>query len=134
MLTQDFRADDGSFPLFSMASTFIPRAAFPTLDSLPRSYFLGHHRTGLESMKTRLSNVDIIIECRDYRIPLSSRNPLLAESLSGRKRAYVYTKRDLGSNDEAADYKVLENRQRRLHLSNWKLTIYIERHSTSAMA
>ena len=107
MLTQDVKADDGTHSLFSMAATFVPRAAFPTLDSLPRSYFLGHHRSGLESMKTRLSNVDIIIECRDYRIPLSSRNPLLAEALSGRKRAYVYTKRDLGSNDEASDYKVI---------------------------
>lgn len=89
-----------------MASKFVPRVAFPTLDSLPRSYFLGHHKAGLEKMKTKLSSVDLIIECRDYRAPLTSRNPLLENLDIGRHRAYVYTKRDLGSNDEPSDRKV----------------------------
>lgn len=57
-------------------------------------------------MKTKLSNVDIIIECRDYRLPFTSRNPLLEESLAGRNRAFIYTKRDLGSSDCASDREV----------------------------
>ncbi|KAH0537584.1 hypothetical protein FGG08_005616 [Glutinoglossum americanum] len=80
-----------------MASSFIPRAVFPYLDSLPRSYFLGHHASGLSKMKTMLSSIDLVIECRDYRVPLSSQNPLFEASLSGRQRLIVYTKRDLGS-------------------------------------
>jgi len=78
-------------------ASFVPRRVFPTLDSLPRSYFLGHHRAGLTKMNTMLSQIDLIIECRDYRVPLTSRNPLFENSLAGRERVIVYTKKDLGS-------------------------------------
>ncbi|KAF2085265.1 P-loop containing nucleoside triphosphate hydrolase protein [Saccharata proteae CBS 121410] len=88
-----------------MASSFIPRAVFPTLENLPRSYFLGHHRAGLSKMKTLLSSTDLIIECRDYRVPLTSRNPLFEESLAGRERLVIYTKRDLGTLGGEADQK-----------------------------
>ncbi|KAL8852687.1 MAG: hypothetical protein Q9221_002447 [Calogaya cf. arnoldii] len=80
-----------------MATTFIPRKVFPALNSLPRSYFLGHHKAGLDKMKTMLSHIDLVIECRDYRIPLTSCNPLFEENLAGRERLIVYTKKDLGS-------------------------------------
>lgn len=87
-------------------SAFAPRTAFPKLDSLPRSYYLGHHAAGLSKMKTMLSQIDHIIECRDYRIPLTSRNPMFEDSLAGRERMVVYTKKDLGSNGTAEDAKV----------------------------
>lgn len=87
-------------------ATFVPRQVFPTLDSLPRSYFLGHHRAGLAKMKTMLSQIDLVIECRDYRIPLSSRNPLFEENLAGRERLIVYTKQDLGSQGRQKDKTV----------------------------
>ncbi|KAF2836694.1 GTPase [Patellaria atrata CBS 101060] len=88
-----------------MASSFVPRAVFPTLDSLPRSYFLGHHRAGLSKMKTLLSSIDLVVECRDYRVPLTSRNPMFEESLAGRPRLLVYTKQDLGSLGKPTDIK-----------------------------
>ena len=84
-------------------ATFVPRRVFPTLDSLPRSYFLGHHRAGLTKMKTMLSSIDLIIECRDYRVPISSRNPLFEESLAGQARLIIYTKQDLGSTGREED-------------------------------
>ena len=87
-------------------ASFIPRAVFPPLDSLPRSYFLGHHRAGLAKMNTMLSQIDLIIECRDYRVPLTSRNPLFEQSLAGRERLIVYTKRDLGNNGKPQDAEV----------------------------
>lgn len=86
-------------------ASFIPRAAFPVLDSLPRSYFLGHHRSGLSKMKTMLSSIDLIVECRDYRVPLTSRNPLFEASLADRPRLIVYTKKDLGSNFKSEDVR-----------------------------
>jgi ribosome biogenesis GTPase A len=89
-----------------MAGQFVPRAVFPALDSLPRSYYLGHHHKGLSKMKTLLSSTDLVIECRDYRVPLTSRNPLFEESLSGRLRLVVYTKKDLGSHGRNEDLKV----------------------------
>lgn len=48
-------------------------------------------------MKTMLTHIDLVIECRDYRVPLTSRNPLFEENLAGRERLIVYTKQDLGS-------------------------------------
>jgi hypothetical protein len=87
----------------SMATHFIPRAAFPALQNLPRSYYLGHHAKGLQQMKRMLAQVDLIIECRDYRVPLTSRNPLFEESLAGKPRVIVYTKRDLGVEDPRGD-------------------------------
>ncbi|KAF2728709.1 mitochondrial GTPase 1 [Polyplosphaeria fusca] len=76
--------------------SFIPRTAFPAQSSLPRSYFLGHHKVGLQKMKALLGSIDLVIECRDYRVPLTSRNPLFEKALEGKERVVVYTKRDLG--------------------------------------
>ena len=76
-------------------ANFIPRPAFPPLDSLPRSYYLGHHAAGLSKMRSMLSQIDLVVECRDYRIPLTSRNPLFEEALKGKERVVVYTKHDL---------------------------------------
>lgn len=87
-------------------ATFVPRKVFPTLNSLPRSYFLGHHKAGLDKMKTMLSHTDLVIECRDYRTPLTSRNPLFEENLAGRERLIVYTKQDLGSAGQNKDKTV----------------------------
>jgi ribosome biogenesis GTPase A len=85
---------------------FFPRATFPSQLNLPRSYFLGHHASGLSKMKTMLSSIDLIIECRDYRVPLTSRNPLFEPSLAGRERLVLYTKKDLGSKDRPSDKRV----------------------------
>lgn len=76
--------------------SFLPRHVFPPLPSLPRSYFLGHHKSGLAKMRTLLTSIDLVLECRDYRVPLTSRNPLFESALEGTERVIVYTKRDLG--------------------------------------
>ena len=56
-------------------------------------------------MQRVLSNIGLVIECRDFRVPLTSWNPLLEKSLMSsaspvgggeRARIIVYTKRDLG--------------------------------------
>ncbi|KAF4551531.1 50S ribosome-binding GTPase-like protein 2 [Elsinoe fawcettii] len=77
-------------------AAFVPRHVFPPPASLPRSYFLGHHRAGLTKMNSMLSQIDLIIECRDYRVPLTSTNPMFESLLQGRSRIVVFTKRDLG--------------------------------------
>ena len=89
-----------------MVVPFIPRTVFPLLDSVPRSYYLGHHAAGLAKMRTMLSQIDLIIECRDYRVPLTSHNPLFEDSLAGRERMVVYTKKDLGRKRGEEDNKV----------------------------
>jgi len=57
-------------------------------------------------MNTLLSQIDLVIECRDYRVPLTSRNPLFEQSLAGRQRLIIYTKKDLGSNGQTHDVEV----------------------------
>ncbi|TGZ85253.1 P-loop containing nucleoside triphosphate hydrolase protein, partial [Ascodesmis nigricans] len=78
---------------------FIPRLEFPH-HNLPTSYFLGHHRAALTGIQHLLSSVDLIVECRDFRVPLSSRNPLFEEAIAGKRRIIVYTKKDLGDQDD----------------------------------
>ncbi|PLB36023.1 putative GTPase MTG1 [Aspergillus candidus] len=80
-----------------MAAKFIPRQVFPNHASIPRSYFLGHHVAGLKKMQNMLSSIDYVVECRDYRVPATSVNPLFEEALGKTRRLVVYTKRDLGS-------------------------------------
>ncbi len=85
---------------------FTPRPSFTESINIPRAYFLGHHASGLKHMQTILSSVDLVIECRDYRIPLTSQNPLLEEVSRGREKLVVYTKQDLGSNRGPEDKEV----------------------------
>ena len=87
---------------------FRPRNVFHELPALPRTFYLGHHRAGLQKMKTLLSNVDLIVECRDRRVPLTSRNPALERGLqydqSGRReRLIIYTKSGLVQEDAKVD-------------------------------
>lgn len=80
-----------------MVASFIPRAVFPHYGSIPRSYYLGHHRAGLKKMQNMLSSIDYVVECRDYRVPVTSINPMFEEALGKTRRLIVYTKRDLGA-------------------------------------
>ena len=84
-------------PAVNLTKPFIPRSVFPRLDSIVKSYYLGHHKSGLAKMRQLIGSVELIIECRDYRVPLSSRNPMFEKNLVGRERMIVYTKRDLGA-------------------------------------
>ncbi|PYH98494.1 P-loop containing nucleoside triphosphate hydrolase protein [Aspergillus ellipticus CBS 707.79] len=92
-----------------MAARFIPRQAFPYHGSIPRSYFLGHHKAGLTAMKAKLSAVDYIIECRDARAPITSMNPLFEEALGKTRRMIVYTKRDLATDPGSEQRSRMEN-------------------------
>lgn len=86
-------------------AAFVPRATFDVSSSILRSYFLGHHAGGLASMRRILSNISLIVECRDSRVPLTSTNPLLESSLAGRDRIIVYTKADLSFPSGAERFK-----------------------------
>lgn len=86
---------------------FIPRSSFPHHGAIPRSYFLGHHRAGLTKMKSMLSSIDYVVECRDYRAPVTSINPMFEEALGKMRRLIVYTKRDLGNPPKSPLQKIV---------------------------
>ncbi|WEW55946.1 Mitochondrial GTPase 1 [Emydomyces testavorans] len=89
-----------------MASTFVPRQVFNVSENIPRSYFLGHHRAGLMRMRSMLDSVDHVIECRDFRIPFTSVNPLFEHVLGDKRRTIIYTKRDLAGDRKLAMQKI----------------------------
>ncbi|KAJ5908157.1 hypothetical protein N7495_000839 [Penicillium taxi] len=93
-------------------ASFVPRQVFPHYGAIPRSYFLGHHAAGLSKMKNMLTSIDYVIECRDYRAPVTSINPLFEEALGKIRRLVVYTKRDLGSIPQSRAQSLVKNKVR----------------------
>ncbi|ATY60242.1 GTP-binding protein [Cordyceps militaris CM01] len=81
---------------------FVPRPSFQIPGTIPKTYFLGHHHAGANKIKTLLPNISIILECRDFRLPLSTQNPSLERAIAGRQRIVVYTKSDLGTDSTTA--------------------------------
>uniref|UniRef100_L2GCX8 Mitochondrial gtpase n=1 Tax=Colletotrichum fructicola (strain Nara gc5) TaxID=1213859 RepID=L2GCX8_COLFN len=90
---------------------FSPRTRFDVSDSIPRSYYLGHHHAALRDISSRLSEVGLVLECRDYRVPITSWNPILDRAIAGRARIVVYTHRDLGTDSP----REIEQALRRFH-------------------
>ncbi|KAI8205668.1 Mitochondrial GTPase 1 [Colletotrichum sp. SAR 10_76] len=90
---------------------FSPRTRFDVSDSIPRSYYLGHHHAALRDISSRLSEVGLVLECRDYRVPITSWNPILDRAIAGRERIVVYTHRDLGTDSP----REIEQALRRFH-------------------
>jgi hypothetical protein len=50
---------------------------------------------GLRALSSTITDIDLIIETRDARIPLSSRNPYLEDVCAHKHRLVLYNKRDL---------------------------------------
>ncbi|KYK59954.1 hypothetical protein DCS_01088 [Drechmeria coniospora] len=84
------------------ARRFIPRDSFGIPSCIPKTYFLGHHAAGANKIKGLLSTISLVLECRDFRLPLSTHNPVLERTVAGRERLVVYTKTDLGSDAPSA--------------------------------
>ncbi|KAI9294984.1 hypothetical protein K502DRAFT_324557 [Neoconidiobolus thromboides FSU 785] len=70
------------------------------------NWFPGHMAKGIREIETRLKQIDVILEIRDCRIPLSSINPRFEQMIKNERmrnrdgsndiqRVIVYNKRDL---------------------------------------
>ncbi|WWC85902.1 uncharacterized protein L201_000772 [Kwoniella dendrophila CBS 6074] len=83
--------------------SFIIRSSFPYPAKIP-SWFAGHMSRSLRELPTLLENIDLVIEARDSRLPLTSINSTFDQLLNKmrkgknkeREKLVVYTKRDLG--------------------------------------
>ncbi len=58
-------------------------------------WYPGHMAKAKRLMREQISNVDIVVELRDARIPLSSENPVLKELAPHKAKVIVFTKSDL---------------------------------------
>lgn len=62
-------------------------------------WFPGHMTKAKREMQENLKLVDLVIELRDCRIPLSSKNPMLDEIIQTKPRLIVLSKKDKGEAD-----------------------------------
>ena len=74
---------------------FVPRGTFRVPPNNPFTWFPGHMVSGLRVLAAKIADIDLIIETRDARIPLSSRNPYLEDVCTNKRRLVLYNKQDL---------------------------------------
>ena len=91
---------------FSTTSRFVPRSQFPVAPTNTFTWFPGHMLAGLRMLASTIQDIDLIIEIRDARIPLSSRNPYLEDVCAGKRRLVLYNKRDLAGLTEKQEQVV----------------------------
>ncbi|KAG0668626.1 Mitochondrial GTPase [Maudiozyma exigua] len=81
-----------------LTSSFVPRFEFPKYN-VPLSDFKGHQVKALKKFQYLAPQLNMVVEIRDLRAPLSTRNVLFDKFfLAGNekiKRLIVYTKKDL---------------------------------------
>ncbi|CAO2831703.1 unnamed protein product [Amaranthus hypochondriacus] len=63
----------------------------------PINWFPGHMAAATRAIRDRLKLADFVIEVRDSRIPLSSKNEELQSLLSGKRRLIALNKKDLAN-------------------------------------
>lgn len=64
------------------------------------NWFPGHMTRAKREMAANLQKVDMVIEIRDCRIPLSSANPMLDEIVKDKPRLILLSKKDKGEAEE----------------------------------
>ena len=67
-------------------------------------WYPGHMEKARRDMAEHLKAVDMIIEVRDARIPLASRNPILDEMAPQKPRLIVLSKIDLADEEKTAEW------------------------------
>lgn len=67
-------------------------------------WFPGHMTKAKREIEARLSMVDCIIELRDSRLPLSSRNPLIDTLSKDKPRLIVLTKKDMADPSKTSQW------------------------------
>lgn len=77
----------------------MPRTTFPA-HNVVLANFQGHHRKALYAIRQMMFQLDLVLELRDARVPLSSINPLFDQVLRDVPRHIVYTKKDLSNLSE----------------------------------
>lgn len=71
------------------------RHFFPTIKNI--NWYPGHMANATKTIMNQMSEVDLIIEVRDFRLPFSSSNPVLDALGAKKRRLVVMNKTDLGN-------------------------------------
>ncbi len=73
------------------------------------NWYPGHMKKTREMIRENLKAVDLVVEILDSRIPVSSRNPIIDEIVSGKKRIVILGKSDLADEEETKKWQVKIN-------------------------
>ncbi|KAJ2722459.1 Mitochondrial GTPase 1 [Coemansia sp. Benny D115] len=83
------------------------------------NWFPGHMAKGLKQMQEQMRSVDLILETRDARIPLSSINPQFESLVQSRPRLVIYNKADLAPSDtQQRIAEIMAQRSQRVMFTN----------------
>lgn len=83
------------------------------------NWYPGHMKKTRELIRENLKVVDAVIEVIDARIPISSRNPIIDELISGKTRIVVLNKSDLADGEASNTWKkTLEDQGNRVLIMN----------------
>lgn len=74
--------------------SFLPRSVFPEY-RLPLLNFKGHHQKALTKFGHLAPQVDLVLEVRDSRAPISTTNVLFDRVLARKQKLILYSKKDL---------------------------------------
>lgn len=69
------------------------------------NWYPGHMKKTREMIRDNLKAVDLVVEIIDSRIPVSSRNPVIDDIVSGKKRFVVLGKADLADEEETGKWQ-----------------------------
>ena len=69
------------------------------------NWYPGHMKKTRELIQDNLKAVDLVVEIIDSRIPVSSRNPVIDELVSGKKRIVILGKADLADEEETGKWR-----------------------------
>ena len=64
-------------------------------------WYPGHIAKAEAALKEQLKSVDMVLEVRDGRIPMSTRHPSIPKWVGGKPRVMILNRRDMVSNEEA---------------------------------
>lgn len=68
------------------------------------NWYPGHMLKAKKEITTQLKHTDLIIEIVDSRVPLSSRNEMLADITKGKDRLIIFSKRDFVNEQELKSF------------------------------
>lgn len=74
--------------------SFVPRRIFPNYN-IPLSNFKGHHQKALTRFGHLAPQIDLVLEVRDSRAPVSTTNVLFDKVLAHKQKLILYSKKDL---------------------------------------
>ena len=88
------------------------------------NWYPGHMKKTKALIESNLKLVDAVIEVVDSRIPVSSRNPIVDQMISGKNRIIVLNKRDLSDESKTAEWikKLTKERQSAIAMDSNKGT------------